>query len=201
VEAVLGSASTCLAGGFGGLAGRALRGGDRLAPVRAPGAASPGRHWLAGGFDPLDPAPIAIVATAAGAGVQRDWLADLLASTWLISPQADRTGVRLEGPTLPSDAEAGSLVSRGMAPGAIQVPPDGQPIVLLADGPTVGGYPVAAVVAGVDLARLAQRATATDVRFVAVSASEAQALWRARAAQLDAAVMAMPALDPRWSGV
>jgi biotin-dependent carboxylase-like uncharacterized protein len=201
VPAVLGSASTCLAGGFGGLDGRALRAGDVLHPARTIGAAEAGRRWPAGGFDPLDDAPIAIVPTADPAGISTAALGELLAGRWSISPRSDRTGVRLEGGVLSSGGTAGSLVSRGMVPGAIQVPPGGEPIVLLADGPTVGGYPVPAVVAGADLDRLAQRPTGAQVRFVAVSASEAQALWRTRTAQLDAASAALTALDPGSSGV
>jgi biotin-dependent carboxylase-like uncharacterized protein len=201
VEAVLGSASTCLAGGFGGLGGRALRGGDALLPDRAPGAATAGRHWPSGGFDPLDAAPIAVVPTIDPAGVHADALDELLRATWSVSPHSDRTGLRLSGPRLSSDPRAGSLVSRGVVPGVIQLPPGGEPIVLLADAPTVGGYPVLAVVASADLPRLAQRQPGAEVRFVAVTASEAQATWRARAADLAAAVHHLRARDAWESGV
>jgi biotin-dependent carboxylase-like uncharacterized protein len=201
VEAVLGSASTCLAGAFGGLGGRALCPGDVLLPDRAPGAAIAGRGWPSGGFDPLDAAPIALVPTIDPAGVHGGALDELLAATWSVSAHSDRTGLRLSGPSLPSDPRAGSLLSRGVVPGAVQLPPGGEPIVLLADGPTVGGYPVLAVVASADLARLAQRGPGDEVRFVAVTVSEAQARWRAQIVDLAAAGDHLRRRDPWQSGV
>ncbi|MGH2406710.1 MAG: biotin-dependent carboxyltransferase family protein [Candidatus Limnocylindrales bacterium] len=201
VETVLGSASTCLAGGFGGLDGRAVRVGDVLRAVSPPGAASAGRRWPRGAFDVLGDGPIAIVPTGRAAGVHDGALAALQVTTWSVSPWSDRTGVRLAGDPLPTGTDAGSLLSRGMVPGAIQVPPAGEPIVLLADGPTVGGYPVPAVVASADLGRLAQRPTGADVRFLAVSIPQAQAMWRQQAALLGEAAAALTGLDPRLSGV
>jgi biotin-dependent carboxylase-like uncharacterized protein len=201
VDAVLGSASTCLAGAFGGLGGRALRSGDVLAPSRAVGAGGAGRRWPAGGFDPLDDAPVAVVPVPDADGVHGRALAQLLGTAWSVSPRSDRTGVRLDGPALPPDPRAGALISRGVVPGAIQVPPDGRPIVLLADGPTVGGYPVPAVVSGADLARLAQRPTGAEVRFVAISLEEAQGAWRARAAALARVAQGLARRDAWESGV
>lgn len=201
VEALLGSASTCLPGGFGGLDGRALRPGDVLAPTRASTAAPAGRRWPSGVFDPLDPTPLAVIPTADPAGVAAGALEALLASAWTVSPRSDRAGVRLDGAALSTDPQAGTLVSRGMVPGAIQLPPGGQPIVLLADGPTVGGYPVAAVVAGDDLSRLAQRSAGMEVRFVAATASGARAMARERAAGLAAAADRLRHSDPWESGV
>ncbi|MFI5254958.1 MAG: biotin-dependent carboxyltransferase family protein, partial [Candidatus Limnocylindrales bacterium] len=201
VEAVLGSASTCLPGGFGGLDGRPLRPGDVLPPLRAASAAPAGRRWPPGGFDPLDPAPLAVVPVAEAAGVGAGALEALLASAWTVSPRSDRSGVRLEGPALPTDPQAGTLLSRGMVPGAIQLPPRGEPIVLQADGPTVGGYAVAAVVAEADLGRLAQRGAGMEVRFVAVTAAEARAMARERADDLAAAADRLRRSDPWESGV
>jgi biotin-dependent carboxylase-like uncharacterized protein len=201
VEAVLGSASTCLAGGFGGTGGRALRRGDVLLPDGSLGTALAGRGWPSGGFDPLEATPVALIPTIDPAGVHRDALAALLAATWSVSPHSDRTGLRLSGPALPSDPQAGSLVSRGVVPGALQLPPGGEPIVLLVDGPTVGGYPVLAVVASADVARLAQRGPGDEVRFVAVTVSEGQARWRAQVAELAADGNHLRARDPWQSGV
>ena len=83
---------------------------------------------------------------------------------FVVGRSADRTGVRLEGPTL-ERGRPGEIPSEGMVAGAVQVPPDGQPIVLLRNHPTTGGYPVVAVVddLGVDL--LAQAAPGAVVRF------------------------------------
>jgi urea carboxylase len=177
VPEVLGSRSTCLPGGFGGIDGRPLTMGDRLAPVDEPMAADAGRRWPSGGFDPTDPgAALHFVAVADGPGVHPDAVELLVGSAWTVSPVNDRSGVRLDGATLPADAAAGELVSRGVLPGAIQVPASGQPIVLLADAPTIGGYPVPGVVASADLPIVAQRPAGEPLRLVHIGAREARTL-------------------------
>ena len=110
-------------------------------------------------------------------GPRDDWFtADavllLLSAPWVATPRNNRVGVRLEGPALPRRHPTAELPSEPMVPGAIQVPADGQPVVLGPDAPTTGGYPVIGVVVDSDLDRLAQvvpgqildiRATNTDV--------------------------------------
>lgn len=152
VPPVLGSRSTDLAAGFGGLEGRPLRAGDRLAIGREPGAS---RHKLrfAAGRD--DVATVRVVP-----GPQREDFAPyalerLLASTYAVRELSDRTACRLDGERL-AHAGPGEIVTDGMVPGCIQVPPDGQPIVMLADCPPTGGYPKIATVLSADLPRLAQ---------------------------------------------
>jgi allophanate hydrolase subunit 2 len=82
-----------------------------------------------------------------------------------VSSASNRIGLRTEGPAL-ERAVGGELPSEGMVLGAVQVPPDGRPVVFLADHPTTGGYPVVAVVHPTDLAAAAQTAPGTPVRFV-----------------------------------
>ena len=77
---------------------------------------------------------------------------------------SSRVGVRLSGPVL-TRVRIDELPSEGLVTGAVQVPPDGQPVVMLADHPTTGGYPVIAVVDDADVDRLAQRPPGTTVRF------------------------------------
>jgi biotin-dependent carboxylase-like uncharacterized protein len=110
-------------------------------------------------------------------GPRQDWFtADavrlLLTAPWVVTPRSNRVGVRLEGPPLARRHPAAELPSEPVVPGAIQVPADGQPVVLGPDAPTTGGYPVIAVVVDSDLDRLAHvvpgqildiRATNTDV--------------------------------------
>jgi len=154
VPAVLGSRATDLTAGFGGVEGRALVAGDVLSlrvVVRAEAFGSaPG----------ASPAPEAIARLRVVPGPQSDRftseaLARLLSESYRIETTSDRTGCRLSGPRLAHQGSA-EIVSDGMLPGSIQVPADGQPIVMLADGPTTGGYAkIATVVAG-DLPRLAQ---------------------------------------------
>lgn len=153
VPSVLGSRSTDLLGGFGGYRGRALKDGDvlGLGPPR-PGEAA----------DPLVE-PEAVddeVVVRARPGPQDDHfdpatLALLAAASWDVRGSSDRAALRLAGPRL-AHAGAAEIVSDGMLPGCIQVPPDGQPILMLADAPTTGGYPKIASVLRADLERLAQ---------------------------------------------
>ena len=190
VERVLGSAATDLRTGFGGHDGRALRAGDSLALGRAMGSA---RRWTGDRED----GPIRIVA-----GPQADSLTAhaLTAHAWTVSSAADRTGMRLEGAILrPSHPEVASM---GLPVGAVQIPPDGRPIVLLADRPVTGGYPVPACVIGADVGRVAQLRPGDSLRFVSVSPDDARAANRradeALAALVDA--VAPPDHEPGWAG-
>jgi len=100
----------------------------------------------------------------------------LTASDFVVSPQSDRVGVRLAGPVIERVGSA-EAPTEGMVTGAIQVPPDGAPVVLLADHAVTGGYPVIAVVASADLPMVAQARPGTALRFRAVSVAEARKAW------------------------
>ena len=176
VESLLGSAATDLRSGFGGLDGRALRAGDRLAHGDATG---PGYRWL--GAAPAG--PIRIVGGAHG-GIE-----GLIGATWRIGQEADRTGARLDGPRL--DAAIREVPSMGLPLGAIQVPPDGRPIVMLADRPVTGGYPVPAVVIGADIGRVARLRPGDALRFASVSLEDARSALRLAEEEL----AALEALD------
>ncbi len=140
--------------------GGAVRAGDTGHPGPDPGppaAAAPAVPH---------PAPTALTLWP---GPRADWFTDdawhaLLSATWQVSTHADRVGVRLDGPMLARRVEA-ELPSEGMVEGAVQVPPDGRPIVMLADHPTTGGYPVIAVVDPAHVDRAAQLAPGSVVRF------------------------------------
>jgi KipI family sensor histidine kinase inhibitor len=102
-------------------------------------------------------------------GPREDWFAAgalelLCGGEYTVTPASDRTGLRLSGPAL-TRARAGELPSEGMVTGALQVPPDGQPILLLADHGVTGGYPVIAVVASADLGKAAQLRPGRQIRF------------------------------------
>lgn len=103
-----------------------------------------------------------------------DALGVFLASEWTISPASDRMGYRLEGPTL-LHTKGHNIVSDGTVTGSIQVPGSGQPIVLLRDRGTTGGYPKIATVIGPDLGLLAQRRVGERVRFCEIGIDEAEA--------------------------
>ncbi|OLL75324.1 Allophanate hydrolase 2 subunit 2 [Pseudonocardia sp. Ae168_Ps1] len=119
--------------------------------------------------------PVAPVRLRVRFGPRADWFTDahraLLDPTWTVTPDGNRIGIRLDGPSperLP-DARDRELPSEGMVTGSVQVPPDGPPVVFLADHPTTGGYPVIAVVEPADLPLLAQAPPGTPVRFTATA--------------------------------
>lgn len=107
------------------------------------------------------------VEVALAPGPRPDWFAStapLFDAVWTVSPQADRVGIRLDGPALPRVRDD-ELSSEGMLPGAIQVPPDARPVILGPDGPVTGGYPVIAVVTDASRDLLAQARPGTRIRF------------------------------------
>ncbi len=157
---VLGSRSTDVLAGLGPTP---LRAGDEViagAGARHPVPVVDAFPWS------VPPTDIEVRVTP---GPRAEWFADdarerLYESPWTVSSGADRVGVRLDGPAL-ARTRAGELASEGMVPGAVQVPPHGRPVVLLADGPVTGGYPVIAVVRDADLDALAQARPGDRVRF------------------------------------
>ncbi len=195
VRPVLGSAATYLRGPFGGHAGRALQAGDRLPLGAAPGD----RARLAGHKLPPAARPAysrePVVRVVLGPHAERftaDALDALLGAAYTVGPASDRMGYRLQGPPLPRH-EPADILSQGMPLGGVQVPGDGQPIILLADHQTTGGYPLIATVIRADLPLVAQLAPGDRLRFHAVSVAEAQAAYRQQLA-------ALAALSPAGAG-
>lgn len=176
VPLVMGSASTYARAHLGGWRGRALAAGDRLPAASAQA-----------GVESALPQPPARDTSALRIipGPQHDLFEDgslqqLADTDYRVSPAADRMGVRLDGPPLRHvSAQAREIVSDAIVPGAIQVPGNGQPIVLLADAHTAGGYPKIATVASADLARLADLRPGETVRFRLVEVAEAEQHCRA----------------------
>lgn len=118
---------------------------------------------------PWSPPPLGAVEVPLLVGPREDWFPDaaldqLFATTWTFGAASNRVGARLEGPPL-RRVDRGELPSEGMVAGAIQVPPSGQPTVLLADHPVTGGYPVIAVVASAALDVFAQLRPGQQLRF------------------------------------
>lgn len=178
---VFGSRSTVVREGLGGLDGRALQPGDTLplgSAIDAPCRRTVGRHYdrravkaAESGEARPNTTPLRFVP-----GFQFDALPDtardtLCSSRYRVSARGDRMGIRLEG----SDIATGlsQLWSEGTCLGAIQVPPDGQPIILLNDRQTMGGYPKAGAVIASDCARLAQLRPGSRVQLVPISLREA----------------------------
>lgn len=178
VPPTLGSASTHLASGLGGLAGRALHPGDLLRVGSVDARAT--RRSLAT-VAAIEAALFRRVLRVTD-GPQRDWftadsIAAFLRSAWQVTEEADRMGLRLRGPQL-HRALPGDLPTEGVCVGAIQVPDGGQPIVLFVDQQTTGGYPKIANVITADLPAIGQLRPRNAVRFQVVSLAEAHRLLR-----------------------
>lgn len=194
---VMGSRSTCLKAGFGGVAGRALRAGDRLTCPDAP-AGLPDM-----GLTPPPEAegPIRVVLGPQAERFTEGDLALLFGSPYRVTPRTDRMGMRLDGPPLGFVPGMGAdIVSDGIAPGAIQVPGNGLPIILMADAQTTGGYAKVATVTRADLPRLAALVPGDSIRFAPVTVEEAEAAARAEAEAIGRSIAAVAPLVRRSLG-
>jgi biotin-dependent carboxylase-like uncharacterized protein len=187
----LGSRSTYLRGRLGGLGGRALQTGDILpvSPARTSLDALVGRS-VSPAHRPAYPAEVEcrVVLGPQADRFTADGVAAFLGDTYEVTPQADRMGYRLKGPAI-QHARGHDIVSDGIPLGGIQVPGEGQPIVLLVDRQTTGGYTKIATVISVDVARLGQTRPGQRVRFREVSLAQAHAALAEERARLDAAVL------------
>ncbi len=163
VDAVLGSCSRDLLSGLGPpplAPGQRLPIGNATRPVPA--------------SDEVALAGVILAPTLRiHAGPRADWftpdaLQTLTSAQWTVSSESSRVGLRLTGPTVQRN-DSRELAPEGMVTGALQVPPNGQPVLLLADHPTTGGYPVIAVVAEDDLDLAGQAAPGTSIRFRLIS--------------------------------
>lgn len=166
VPVVLGSRSTDAVGGFGGYAGRPLRVGDRLpigeqlATLRPTADA---RAPIEEGSEATQPVTIPICVGGEYARFSAATRRAFFETTWQVDVQRNRIGMRLVGAPLASLRE--EMNSHAVFPGVVQLPPDGAPIVLLADAPPTGGYPKLGTVPSVALGRLAQLRPGEELRF------------------------------------
>ncbi|MCW5733657.1 MAG: biotin-dependent carboxyltransferase [Enhydrobacter sp.] len=189
----MGSLSTYSRAGVGGFEGRKLAAGDEL-PLTLEQAPAAYDRKLGGPFD-YGSGPIRVVW-----GPQDDYFTEAGRQTFVtaeykVSKEADRMGIRFEGPTI-EHAKGADIISDGIGPGAIQVPGAGLPIVLLADRQTVGGYSKIATVASVDLPRLGRLLPGRTVRFTAVTVEEAEALRREQETRLARAIANLQVARP-----
>jgi len=171
--AVLGSRSTYLPAGMGGIEGRRLQKGDRILTGQPH---SSGEEFT--GVIPREIAPdfnaieIRVVAV-------NERLEEFTEGNYTLSTMSDRMGYRLEADR-PLEAIGASITSEPVCAGAIQLPPNGEPIVLMADSPTVGGYRILGTVIACDMPILAQSLPGRSLKFVLISVSTAQEELRRR---------------------
>jgi biotin-dependent carboxylase-like uncharacterized protein len=184
VPEVMKSASTCVRAGIGGLNGRPLRKGDILRANT--GVASAKAARIPAKYIPAYSNDLALRVIL---GPQDDYFTDdgistFLNSEYTVSAQADRMGYRLEGPFIQHSSGA-DIVSDGIPLGAIQVPGDGLPIILLADRQTTGGYTKIANIISVDIPKVAQAKPGDRIRFQQVKGAQAVALWQKYEQQIE----------------
>ncbi|MDB6148100.1 MAG: hypothetical protein JWO45_1764 [Spartobacteria bacterium] len=187
VPPILESRSTDLRADFGGLDGRALRAGDGIPLANASKSAAEIAQFLGNGKISRWSAPANWTMTAKETPILRFVRGDhwscfhplaheaLTGQPFTVSPDSNRMGARLDGPLLWRN-DQGDLISEAVAPGTVQVPPSGKPILLLGDCQTIGGYPKMAHVITVDLAVAAQMRPGDQLQFREVSLAEAHRL-------------------------
>jgi antagonist of KipI len=205
---VLGSRSTYLPAGFGGLEGRQLRAGDALPLIEGVSSLSLQRYgnlgskkqvaglqtvgWSAPALTLPEREPILIHAIEGrhyshfDAAAQRAFFE----ATWKVSPDSNRMGYRLAGPML-ARAEAFEILSEPACLGTVQVPANGLPIALMADHQTTGGYPKIAEIAAADVPRLGQLAPGGAVQFARCTLAQARELRRALRQRVDAGLRSL----------
>ncbi len=202
IEPVLGSRSTYLPGHFGGHEGRTMRRGDAIPLVANVAALSGDRfdklkgkngrsvRWWAPPLTAPDREPIVLHVIEGEHYGRFDATAQraFLDTIWSIAPDSNRMGFRLGGAPLPRPAADGEILSGPTCLGSVQVPASGQPIVLMADHQTTGGYPRIAEVAYADVPRLAQLAPGGKLHFARCSLEIAAQLRKAMRERLDAAL-------------
>jgi biotin-dependent carboxylase-like uncharacterized protein len=193
VPPVLGSASTYVGAALGGLDGRALR-KDDFVPLAMPRASERAELRLSSPVVATGDQPIRVVLGPQQEYFTEEAVAAFLDAEFRISPSADRMGMRLDGPCL-QHRHGWDIVSDAIATGAIQVPGSGQPILLLADHQTTGGYPKIATVISADLPVVGRRRPGDALRFAAVTVDMAEQLCgdeQRRLAELVAALEPVP---------
>jgi len=196
VPLVLGSASTYVRAGIGGVEGRLLRRND-FVPLAVEQAPERIELWLPRRLDAARDQPIRVIPGPQQECFTEEAVTVLLSGEFRVSKNTDRMGMRLDGPLL-RHRDGWDIVSDAIATGAIQVPGSGQPILLLADHQTTGGYPKIATVISADLPVVGRRRPGDALRFAAVSIEEAEELCREgerRLAELVAALEPVPKGD------
>lgn len=178
VPVVMGSRSTDIKCGLGGYKGRQIKDGDEiefLSNVKTLHLMKERRLEIPDYSQP-------VVELRVTMGPQDDHFTTegihtFLLSEYTVTSQCDRMGYRLEGPVIEHNDLGADIISDGIAKGAIQVPSSGQPIIMMSDRQTLGGYTKIANVISVDLARLAQCRYPQKVKFTRVSVEEAQRIY------------------------
>ena len=173
---VYGSQSTCMSAGFGGFHGRILEKGDCL-PLRKAAAESLSQRILRRPPEPDSSPVIRVIAGPQDDYFSAEGIETFFRRGYTVSQAVNRMGMRLEGAAVAHE-KGFNIASDGIVRGAIQVPGNGLPIILMADCQTTGGYPKIATVISTDMPKLGRMMPGADIRFEAVSVEEAEAVAR-----------------------
>lgn len=187
VPEVLGSRSTDLKGGFGGLEGRGLRRGDTLTAIGHDArrrmtvglGCVPPEAELRRGANPSDAVALRVLPAAQYDEFGESARATFFGMGYQVTPESNRMGYRLSGQSL-ERSNSRELLSHGIVPGTVQVPPSGQPILQLAEANTCGGYPKIATVIEADLWKLGQARIGQQLRFEPIDLENAVELLKAQ---------------------
>ncbi|OCX66253.1 hypothetical protein BFP70_06000 [Thioclava sp. SK-1] len=180
---VLGARATHLRSGLGGYFGRSLQAGDILPIGPAPDARCRRIIYPLRAATPMARGPIRVVLGPQDDRFSPDVLDQLTAQPFTVTAQRDRMAMVLGGVQLPASG-GHDIVSDGSVPGSVQVPGSGNPLILMAESQTTGGYPKIATVIGADLGRLAQLPSGAQFHFATVSRDMAEDLWLAHCRHL-----------------
>jgi antagonist of KipI len=197
---ILGSRATYTRGGFGGVAGRPLQAGDVLpagpapkSPLALAGSVLPAAQRPAYSQTPI----LEVMLGPQADAFTPEGIETFFSARYSVSTVSDRMGYRLEGDRIAHQAGA-DIISDGLARGSIQVPASGQPLVMMSDRPTTGGYPKIATLATADVPVLAQCSPGTSqVRFRAITVEAAQARYHQLMLTLTAGIQTP---EPDWPG-
>ncbi len=180
VPRIMGSASTYLSGNFGGLEGRKLKRGDILCTLEISSSLNKlglqfPMHWIS---SPEKEVPLRVIPGPQDDHFTEEGFQTFCSSSYYVTPQCDRMGVRLEGPKIERRPDVDeSIISEGLIAGAIQVPGDGKPIIILTELVT-GGYTKIATIISADLPRVAQLKPGDHVRFKPISVETSHTLLK-----------------------
>lgn len=179
VPAQMGSRSTYPRAGLGGHEGRPLQPGDQISAVRPNDNQRPNPATIPDHLVPqrADEQPLRVVMGPQSDAFTPEGIAAFFSGTFTVSQQSDRVGYRLEGPPI-AHARGADIVSDGIPAGAVQITGDGQPVILMADRGTTGGYTKIAALIAVDFPKLAQTLPGSAVTFHAVTVEEAHRLLK-----------------------
>lgn len=178
IPVVMGSRSTLVKNGIGGFKGRPLKGGDEILLRQDVGIINnlPAR-WVPAKHIQPGCRQVRVLMGPQDHRFTRKGLEDFFHGTYKVTGDSDRMGYRLEGPGL-EHVEDGNIISDGIVMGSIQVPTSGQPIVMMADCQSIGGYTKIATIISVDLPVMGQCRAGDEIRFIPVDIEEAQKMYR-----------------------